>query len=329
MWGRGLHNLAKVVTHVCQGGGAVMAISNNSRGILYMVVAMATFTLNDTFMKLATETVPLSQAVAMRGTLTVVALFVLARVMGVKRVGLAVADRKLLGWRTFGEVGATITFLLALRQMPLANISAILQSLPLAVTLGAAILLKEPVGWRRMTAILVGFCGVLMIVRPGTEGFNIWAVLALISVGFVVIRDLSTRQFSSSIPSVVIALYSAVAVTIMGYAGFAIEDWRAIIMAEGLLLAAAAGMLIVGYMFIVMAMRVGDVAIIAPFRYTSLVVAILLGWLAFDTFPGIWTLVGATVVVATGLYTYLREHQLQRRIAASKSSLTGTATPDR
>ncbi|MGO4909356.1 DMT family transporter [Pseudorhodobacter sp. W20_MBD10_FR17] len=306
-----------------------MTISNNSRGILYMVVAMATFTLNDTFIKLATETVPLSEAIAVRGMLTVLGLLAVARVMGVKDFNLAAADRKLLGWRTFGEVGGTITFLLALRQMPLANISAILQSLPLAVTLGAALLLKEPVGWRRMTAILVGFCGVMMIVKPGTEGFNIWSVLALVSVGFVVIRDLSTRQFSSNIPSVVIALFSAVAVTIMGFSGLALESWRGLTVAEMLMLTTAAGALIVGYMFIVMAMRVGDVAIIAPFRYTSLVVAIFLGWLAFDTLPGPWTVAGAVVVVATGLYTYLREHQLQRRIAASKSSLTGTATPDR
>jgi drug/metabolite transporter (DMT)-like permease len=311
------------------GQGAAMEISNNSRGILYMVVAMTTFTLNDTFMKLATETVPLSQAIAVRGTLTVLALVVLAQLMGVKRLGLSIVDRKLLGWRTFAEVGGTITFLLALRQMPLANISAILQSLPLAVTLAAAVLLKEPVGWRRMTAILVGFCGVMMIVRPGTEGFNIWSVLALVSVGFIVLRDLSTRQVGAHIPSVVIALYSAVAVTIMGYAGLALESWRILSVTETLMVASAAGILIMGYMFSVMAMRVGDVAIIAPFRYSSLIVAIFLGWLVFDTLPGIWTVVGAVVVVATGLYTYLRENQLHRRIVASKSSLTGTAAADR
>jgi drug/metabolite transporter (DMT)-like permease len=311
------------------GQGAGMALSNNSRGILYMVVAMATFTLNDTLMKLATETVPLSQAIAVRGTLTVLALLALARIMGVKKQSLSQPDRKLLGWRTFAEVGGTITFLLALRHMPLANISAILQSLPLAVTLGAAVLLKEPVGWRRMTAILVGFCGVMMIVRPGTEGFNIWSVLALISVVFIVIRDLSTRQVAAHVPSVVIALYSAVAVMIMGYAGLALEDWRGLTVLEVLLLASAAGILIMGYMFSVMAMRIGDVAIIAPFRYTSLIVAIFLGWLVFDTLPGVWTVLGAVVVVATGLYTYLRENQLQHRIVASKSSLTGTATPDR
>jgi drug/metabolite transporter (DMT)-like permease len=306
-----------------------MALSDNSRGILYMNIAMATFTLNDTFMKLATQSVPLSQAIAMRGTLTVVLLLILGRIMGVRQWGAAPADRPVLALRTVAEVAATITFLLALRQMPLANLSAILQSLPLAVTLGAALLLGEPVGWRRMTAILIGFCGVLLIVRPGTEGFNIWSVLGLASVACVVVRDLATRRFSTALPSVTIALYSAVAVTIMGYAGLGLEEWTMVTTSEATLLVGASSMLIVGYLFIVMAMRGGDVAIIAPFRYVALIWAIALGWLAFGVFPSGWTLLGAGIVVATGLYTYLREYQLQRRIAASRSSLTGTATPDR
>jgi drug/metabolite transporter (DMT)-like permease len=306
-----------------------MALSDNSRGILYMNIAMATFILNDTFMKLATQSVPLSQAIAMRGTLTVVLLLILGRIMGVRQWGAAPVDRPVLALRTVAEVAATITFLLALRQMPLANLSAILQSLPLAVTLGAALLLGEPVGWRRMTAILIGFCGVLLIVRPGTEGFNIWSVLGLASVACVVVRDLATRRFSTSLPSVTIALYSAVAVTILGYAGLGLEDWAMVTTTEASLLAGASSMLIIGYLFIVMAMRGGDVAIIAPFRYVALIWAIGLGWLAFGVFPSGWTLLGAGIVVATGLYTYLREFQLQRRIVASRSSLTGTATPDR
>jgi drug/metabolite transporter (DMT)-like permease len=306
-----------------------MALSDNSRGILYMNIAMATFTLNDTFMKLATQSVPLSQAIAIRGTLTVILLLILGRIMGVRRWGADREDRPVLALRTLAEVGATITFLLALRQMPLANLSAILQSLPLAVTLAAAVLLGEPVGWRRMTAILIGFCGVLLIVRPGTEGFNIWSVLGLASVACVVVRDLATRRFSRALPSVTIALYSAVAVTIMGYSGLALEDWATVTLPEASLLVGASSMLIIGYLFIVMAMRGGDVAIIAPFRYVALIWAIALGWLAFGVFPSVWTLLGAGIVVATGLYTYLREYQLQRRLAASRSSLTGTATSDR
>jgi drug/metabolite transporter (DMT)-like permease len=304
-------------------------VSDNTRGIIFMAVAMATFTVNDSFMKAATQLLPLSQAIVIRGVMTLAALLVLARMMGVRTLRVAKVDRKLLGWRTLAEVGGTITFLTALQHMQLANLSAILQSLPLAVTLGAVIALKEPVGWRRMTAIGVGFLGVLLIVRPGTEGFNIWAVVALISVAFVVVRDLATRQFSGALPSVTIAIYTAVAVTLMGVAGLTIEDWDPVPLVAFAMLAGAATMLIMGYLFIVMAMRVGDVAIVAPFRYSALIWAILIGWLVFGEIPKGLTLLGAAIVVATGLYTYLREYQLQRRIAASQSSLTGTATSDR
>jgi drug/metabolite transporter (DMT)-like permease len=304
-------------------------LSDNTRGIAFMAVAMATFTVNDSFMKAATQILPLSQAIVIRGAMTLAALLVLARVMGVRTLHVAQADRKFLGWRTVAELGATITFLTALQHMPLANLSAIMQSLPLAVTLGAAVALREPVGWRRMTAITVGFLGVMLIVRPGTEGFNIWAMMALISVAFVVVRDLTTRKFSSGLPSVTIAIYTSVSVTLMGMTGLLFEDWSPVTSATFAMLAGASAMLIVGYLFIVMAMRVGDVAIVAPFRYSSLIWAILIGWLAFDEIPRGLTLLGAAIVVGTGLYTYLREHQLERRIAATKSSMTGTATPDR
>lgn len=279
-----------------------------------MAVAMATFTVNDSFMKAVTQVLPLSQAIVIRGMMTLTALLILARVMGIRTLTIPTTDRRLLGWRTLAELGATLTFLLALRQMPLANLSAILQSLPLAVTLGAAIALKEPVGWRRMTAIAVGFGGVMLIVRPGTEGFNIWSVLALISVAFVVVRDLTTRQFSHGLPSVTIAIYTSIAVTIMGLGGLAIEDWVAVKPHVFAMLAGASAMLIMGYLFIVMAMRVGDVAIVAPFRYSALIWAILLGWLAFGDVPVGLTLLGAAIVVVTGLYTYLREYQLKRKL---------------
>lgn len=309
--------------------GMGLAVSENTRGIVFMAGAMATFTVNDSLMKAATAVLPLSEAIVIRGAITLVALVILARMMGIKTLKVSPADRRLLGWRTVAELGATITFLLALRQMPLANLSAIMQSLPLAVTLGAAIALKEPVGWRRMTAIAVGFFGVLLIVRPGTDGFNIWAVVVLLSVAFVVVRDLTTRQFSHALPSVTIAIYTSIAVTVMGLLGLGLEAWTPVSPLVFAMLAGAASMLIMGYLFIVMAMRVGDVAIVAPFRYSSLIWAILIGWLAFDEIPKGLTLLGAGIVVATGLYTYLREHRLQRRISASRSSLTGTAARGR
>jgi len=146
-----------------------MVLSDNTRGILYMNIAMASFTLNDTFMKLASADMPLSEAMAIRGTMTVIMVLVLARFMGIRRWLPEPQDRKPLALRSVAEIGATLAFLIALQHMPLANLSAIMQALPLALTLTAALLLGEPVGWRRMTAIAIGFCGVLLIVKPGTE----------------------------------------------------------------------------------------------------------------------------------------------------------------
>ena len=290
-------------------------ISDTTRGALYMSLAMAAFTVNDTCMKSVTAEMPLYQAITLRGIVTMIALFIIARQRGGLRLGMARGDARLLGWRTLGEVGGTLTFLTALRHMPLANLSAIMQSLPLAVTLSAAIALHEPVGWRRMAAIAVGFLGVLMIVRPGTEGFDVWSLIALGSVAFVVLRDLTTRRLSSAVPSVTVALLAATAVTASGVALSPLSGWVAVQPAAAVLLLAAGGFLIVGYLSVVMAMRVGDIATVAPFRYTALIFAIALGWIIFGHLPGPMTLAGAAIIVASGIYTFYRERKRGRPLA--------------
>ena len=290
-------------------------ISDTTRGALYMSLAMAAFTVNDTCMKSVTAEMPLYQAITLRGIVTMIALAIIARQRGGLRLGMARGDARLLGWRTLGEVGGTLTFLTALRHMPLANLSAIMQSLPLAVTLSAAIALHEPVGWRRMAAIAVGFLGVLMIVRPGTEGFDIWSLIALGSVAFVVLRDLTTRRLSSAVPSVTVAFLAATAVTASGVALSPLSGWVAVQPAAAVLLLAAGGFLIVGYLSVVMAMRVGDIATVAPFRYTALIFAIALGWIIFGHLPGPMTLAGAAIIVASGIYTFYRERKRGRPLA--------------
>lgn len=296
-----------------------MQLSDNAKGVALMCGSMFAFTFNDSFMKAATHDIPLYQAIALRGALATLGLLVISVLM-TGRVQLAVGgkDRKVLGLRTLAEVGSTLTFLTALTQMPLATLSAIMQAIPLAVTLSAAYWLKEPIGWRRLTAICIGFAGVLLIVKPGTEGFDIWALLGLSSVAMVVVRDLSTRQLSRQMPSVTAAIWASVSVTVMGTAGLLIEGWHPMGMGTALEIFAAAAALIMGYMLAVMVMRVGDIGMVAPFRYTSLLWAILFGWLLFGTLPDGWTVLGAAIVVIMGLYTLLRERNL-RRAAASKA----------
>ncbi len=289
-----------------------MEISDNLRGVLYMNVSMLAFTVNDSFMKAATQTLPLFEAIALRGVVAISALLLIAYAMGTLRLWPAARDRKVIAWRSLAEVGGTVFFLTALTQMPLANLSAIMQVLPLAVALAAAIFLGVPIGWRRLTAILVGFVGVMIIIRPGAASFTVWSMLGLASVVCVVARDLATRALSPGVPSTAVSIWAAVAVTGMGLAGAAIEGWQPVSGREAALVLGAAAFLIVGYLFSVMVMRVGDIGVIAPFRYTALLWAILLGWLAFGTLPDTLTLTGAAIVVASGLFTLWRERALRR-----------------
>jgi drug/metabolite transporter (DMT)-like permease len=294
-------------------GLRVMKLSDNARGILLMCASMLAFTLNDTLVKaVINDGMNLFQTIMLRGIGAALGLVVLALWQnGRLNLWPAGPDRKFLIIRTVGELGATLCFLLALVHMPLANLSAILQSLPLVVTLAAAVLLREPIGWRRIAAIVVGFIGVLMIIRPGAADFDEWSVLGLASVGFVVVRDLATRRFSHALPSTTGAIWAAVAVLIMGTIGVTQDGWQPVSFRVGLEIAGAAGFLIVGYICAIMVMRVGEIGVVAPFRYTSLLFAIILGWLLFDTLPDGWTLLGGAIVVASGIYMLLRERRIR------------------
>jgi len=293
-----------------------MLMSDNLRGALYMCVAMAAFTINDAMMKAATQTLPLWQAIAMRGLLTLGPLIAIGAMTGRLTVRMGRRDAVTVGIRSFAEVASTLLFLAALVHMPLANLSAIMQSLPLAVTLAAWAVFGERVGWRRMTAILVGFVGVLIIVRPGPDGFDHWALIGLASVAFVVVRDLSTRELSKAVPSATVAVAASLSVTATALVLSLPGGWVGFSLREGLLICGAAASLVVGYNFVVMVMRVGDIGFVAPFRYVSLLVALVLGWAVFGTIPDPLTMFGAALVVASGLFTLWRERKVKARVAA-------------
>ncbi|WP_413855704.1 DMT family transporter [Albidovulum sp.] len=289
-----------------------MHLSENLRGILLMCTSMAAFTINDTFMKSVTQSLPLYQTIAMRGVIALVGLGLLAALTGAFRFRPSGRDGLLILLRSLADVAATILFLEALLRMPLANLSAILQALPLLITLAAALVFGDKIGWRRMTAILVGLVGVLLIIRPGTEGFDRWSLLGIASVLCVVVRDLAVRPIQGAVPSGLVALGAAVAVTAMGWIGAGIQGWKPVSPAEAAEVLAAGLFVIVGYLSSVSAMRHGDIGLVAPFRYTSLIWAIVLGLLVFGDLPDVWTLVGAAIVVGAGLFTLWREQRLRR-----------------
>jgi S-adenosylmethionine uptake transporter len=288
-------------------------LTDNIRGALIMMGAMCAYTFNDAFMKALSDEIPLFQAIFFRGSAAVIFLAVLCRMMGQLRFDLSRRDWGLILIRTVGEVGGTYLFLTALFNMPIANVSAILQALPLAVSLAAALFLGEALGWRRLSAICVGFVGVLLIIQPGGADFSFFSLYALGAVACVTLRDVAVRRMSRDIPAVFVAWIAAVGVTCLGGTGSLFIQWQPLSAKAGLQLAGATGFLIFGYVASVNAMRFGEIAYVAPFRYTSLLVALVLGVVFFDEWPNALALCGAGVVVATGLFTLYRETKLKIR----------------
>lgn len=291
-----------------------MTVSANLRGAGLMTASMVAFTVNDTFMKALSDELPVFQAIFLRGIGTVLCLIVLCAVTGQLRQRISRADRRLVLIRSLAEVGAAASFIIALFNMPIANVTAIISALPLTITLGAALVFKEPVGWRRFVAIGVGMVGVLLIVRPGGADFNSYSVLALGAVVCVTVRDLAARRMSVQTPTLLVALAAAIAVMIGSGVASSFTPWAMPSATGALQLFAAMVCVLVGYVFSVAAMRVGEIGFVAPFRYASLLAALVLGWAVFGEWPAVLTLVGAGIVVATGLFTLYRERHIRRRV---------------
>ncbi|MDZ7823504.1 MAG: DMT family transporter [Ahrensia sp.] len=224
------------------------------------------------------------------------------------------ANRAIL-LRNAGDATGGICFIPALAMMPLSNISAILQSSPLLVTVGAALFLKEAVGWRRWTAILIGFVGVIIIIRPGMDGFNSASILALIGVVGLSVRDLVTRKINFEIPTVVVAASAYLTLTVAAFfLMLFMGGWQDMSSKAWAYMVAACIIGPIAYYAITLGMRIGEMSVIAPFRYTRMVFALLLGYLIFNEVPDFWMLFGSTLVIATGIYTLLRERKLQRQL---------------
>lgn len=284
----------------------------NAKGAVLMMGSMTAFTLNDVMVKLLAETLPLFQIVFLRGLMTTAMLAATVAAFGKLTFRIPRGDRLKVLLRTLFEVLTVVTFLRALVNMEIANAAAILAALPLAVTLGASVFFGEQVGWRRWSAIGVGAFGVLLIVQPGLAGFNAYSLLALGAIALVAGRDLVTRAMSDDVPLMSVAVLTAAAVCAFGGVMSLTEPWVPVSGRDVFYLFLCAGFIIGGYVLSILVMRVGDVSAVSPFRYTALVVALIFGVIIFDELPNSLALVGAGIVVATGVFTLIRERQVAR-----------------
>ncbi|WP_027244911.1 DMT family transporter [Leisingera daeponensis] len=286
----------------------------NQTGALLMTAAMAAYTFNDALIKLIGGALPLPQILTIRGIAASILICLLALRLGGLRLRLPGRAWGMIALRCASEVAATYLFLTALMVMPIANVTAVLQVLPLTVTLGAALVLAEPVGWRRLAAIAAGFAGMLLIVRPGPDGFSEGSLYALASVACITARDLVTRRMPPEVPSMTVTLSASLSVLAFGLASSAAVDWQPMGSREWLALLGAALFIFAGYLCSVMTMRVGEIAAIAPFRYSGLLWALILGWLVFGEWPDLLTTAGAAIVAAAGIFTLYRERRQARRL---------------
>ena len=187
-------------------------MSENFRGALLMMISMGAFVLNDAFVRLAGNTLPLAQILFIRGLLTTAVLLAFALYGGVFRLTVSKSDKWRIFFRSFAEALTAYFFLTAVMNMPFANVTAILQILPVAVTLAAAFVFKEKVGAFRITLIILGFLGVVLIINPSADGFNFYAFYALIAVLLITVRDLITRKLSSEVPTLIPTVSASIGV---------------------------------------------------------------------------------------------------------------------
>lgn len=284
----------------------------NLRGIVAMVLCNTLFLINDAQLKLVSVDMPIGQLIFLRGLFSIVIIGAIVAWTGQYRA-IGQVWHWVLGLRCIAEIAAAFLFLYALFHMPIANINAILQVIPLMITAAGAIFLGEHVGWRRWTAIGVGFLGVLVVMRPGLEGFNQFSLVALAAMLFVTFKDLTTRMLPRGFPAMLVGGATAIAVGLSGAAYGVTEDWIVPEWRHLALLAGSATFIIAGYYTSVIAMRHGDISITAPFRYSVIISAIIVGYLFWGEVPDAPMLIGTTIIILTGIYTFQRERRLALR----------------
>jgi drug/metabolite transporter (DMT)-like permease len=278
---------------------------HDSRGITLMVVASALITLNDAIAKWLSATYPVGQILCLRGVFFMVpVLFLVWHGGGLKSLRVHSIGGQVVRAGLF--VLASAFFVTSVGLMPLSTVIALTFASPLIITALAPSMLGERVGWRRWTAVLVGFSGVLLIVRPFQEGWQWVALLPIAGAAVGSLRDIATRRITAHESSASILFYAALTVIVLSLATSPF-GWMPLSAFDLTLLAVQGFAMGVAHYMMVESFRLSEAALVAPFKYSGFLWALIYGATIWGEYPDTMTLAGAGVILASGLYILHRE----------------------
>ncbi len=290
-------------------------MSANQRGIAAITGCMASYSVNDGLVKEILQSYPAGQVIFVRGLMTIVLIG--AAVMA---FGHAQALRKAMtgqvASRSFCDGISTACFIAALAHMPMANLAAVLQIAPLLITALSVVFYRESVGWRRWIAIAVGFAGALLIVKPTPSAFDIWALVGVGAALSAALRELQNRRIGADVPTLVIAFWGVVGITLFGGLFSLFAPWRMFAAGDLIQLFVASIFVAVATYLMALGFRGVDLSVVAPFRYSYLITSAIAGYVMFRELPDGWSVAGAALIAASGLYALHREAVRRRQLTA-------------
>ncbi|RYF73100.1 MAG: EamA family transporter [Comamonadaceae bacterium] len=270
------------------------------RAVLMMIGAAGCFVANDALAKYLSQSLPAAQLIFLRSAIVVLLMLLLAWRQGVVRQLPQAANPRVIV-RSLTDAFGTAMYLLSLFQLPLANATAINQGAPLFMTLFAVLFLHEKASALRWAAVFIGFVGVLLVVRPTGDGFNAWALLCLAGTLLHALRDLFTRRLDPKLPSLVATLSSAVALGLLAALLLPFQGWTPIDLPTLGLITLGAAFLCGAFLLLIGGLRLGEISLLAPFRYSGLLFAVLLGYAVWGHLPDAWGAAGLALLLLAGL----------------------------
>ena len=286
--------------------------ADTRRGMTAMITGGALFVINDALVKLATQSMPTGQLLVVRGGFAI--LCMLAIIIGtgdLNRIGAAARPRVLL--RAGLEFTVSLLYVTAISNLPIADLTSIMQATPIIMTIICALFRIEIVGWQRWLAVLIGFVGVLLVTQPGGASFSLYSLAALASASFVAFRDLATRRISSDVPPSIVILTTTIFAASGGLVLGVSEQWSTLGFREYAYLASAAIVVSIANMLMVVAYRFADISVLSPLRYLVVVWAAAAGLIVFGELPNVIASIGTLLIISSGLFTGYQERLRKKR----------------